>query len=387
VFKYNRHNSNTYNSILRKKNVIISFVTIAVYVYLSTGITYVPIENLGIISGIGMDINYTSPEAVEYGAPISVYSYIQNAATTNIVHTGVGSTLQKAQENRQLKFNKKFLMGLEKVVVISEAAATYSIRPRLEIFFTSPNINDTSLTAICKGTSEDMLKLNIKGYPSSSDYIEGMIRHATNLNFFSDNYKVMDMYVRVDAEGRSLVLPYIEVHDNTPMITGMALFDKDKMKVKIEINDIKPLNLLRENNVRGNLNLQKNPDEYIDFYCTSKRKVKCEKINNKYNFSVDLSIIGNVVENSLYVNMQSDSKVKEKFEKDMAKATEKMCMDFIAKMQSQYKLDAIELGRVAAATFGRGTGINWNEIICNPDLTNIKVNVKVKVDNMGRGDY
>jgi hypothetical protein len=50
-------------------------------------------------------------------------------------------------------------------------------------------------------------------------------------------------------------------------------------------------------------------------------------------------------------------------------------------------VDVFELGRVAAANFGRGTGTDWNEVICNVDLTNIKVNVNVKVDNMVRGDY
>jgi spore germination protein len=165
------------------------------------------------------------------------------------------------------------------------------------------------------------------------------------------------------------------------------LFNKDKMLMKLGMKETKPLNLLRENNVRGNLSIQKSPNEYIDFYCTSKRKVKCKKINNKYNFTIDLSILGNVVTNNLYPNMNNDSKVKEKFEEDMGAATEKMCMDFIGKMQSEYKIDVLELGRVAAAKFGRGTGTNWNEVICNVDLTNIKVNVKVKVDNMGRGDY
>jgi len=62
-------------------------------------------------------------------------------------------------------------------------------------------------------------------------------------------------------------------------------------------------------------------------------------------------------------------------------------MDFIEKMQSEYKIDAIELGKIAAATFGRHSGTNWNEVICNSDLTNINVKVKVKVDTMGRGDY
>jgi len=387
MFKYNINNSKTYKSIIKKKNIIISLFSIVIYIYLSSGITYVPVEELGIIAGMGLDINNTSSEAVEYSVPLSVYNYTEGSLTYNLVQNGKATTIGKAQENRQLMFNKKFIIGLEKVVVLGEALASYSILPRLDIFFTSPNVNDTAFTIVCKGKSEDLLNLSIKGYPTSSDYIEGMLSHATDLNFFSDNYSVMDIYVRVDAEGRNLVLPYIEVEDNKPVITGLALFKKDKMLMKLGMKETKPLNLLREDKVQGNLSIQKTSTEYIDFYCTSKRKVKCIKINGKYNFTIDLSIIGNVISNSLYENMNGDSKVKEKFEKDMAKATEKMCMDFIGKMQSDYKIDVLDLGRVAAATYGRGTKTDWNEVVCNVDLTDIKVNVKVKVDTMGRGDY
>jgi Ger(x)C family germination protein len=387
MFKYNINNSKTYKSILKKKNIIIFLFSIVVYVYLSSGITFVPVEELGIIAGMGIDITNTSSEAVEYSVPLSVYNYTEGSITYNLIQTGTATTIGNAQENRQLKFNKKFIIGLEKVVVLGEALASYSILPRIDIFFTSPNVNDTAFTIVCKGKSEDLLNLSIKGYPTSSDYIEGMLSHAIDLNFFSDNYSVMDVYVRVDAEGRNLVLPYIEVEDNKPAITGLALFKKDKMLMKLGMKETKSLNLLREDNVQGNLSIQKNSTDYIDFHCTSKRKVKCNKINGKYNFTIDLSIIGNVITNSLYDNMNNDSKVKEKFEKDMAKATEKMCMDFIGKMQSEYKIDVLDLGRVAAATYGRGTGTDWNEVVSNVDLANIKVNVKVKVDNMGRGDY
>jgi Ger(x)C family germination protein len=387
MFKYKINQNKTYKSILKKKNVFIFLFSVIIYIYLSFGTIYVPVEDLGIIAGIGMDIYHTSSEAVEYSLPISVYNYTEGSVIHNLVHTGIGTTLGKGQENRQLKFNKKFTIGLEKVVLLSEALAMYSILPRIDIFFASPNVNDTAFTVVCKGKSEDLLKLSVKGYPTSSDYIEGMLNHATHLNFFSDNYKIMDIYVRLDAEGRNLVLPYIEIQENTPVITGLALFKKDKMLMKLGMNETKPLNLLRENNVRGNLSLQKSATEYIDFHCTSKQKVKCKRVNNKYSFTIDLSIIGNVISNSLYKDMNSDSKVKEKFEKDMAKATEEMCMDFIVKMQSDYKIDLLDLGRVAAATFGRGTGTDWNEVICNVDLSDIKVNVKVKVDNMGRGNY
>lgn len=385
--KYNINNSKTYKSILKKKHIILFFFIIILYIYLSSGITFKPVEDLGIIAGIGADLYNKSSETIEYGVSISTYNYTASSTTFNLVHTGIGETIGKTRANRQSKFNKKFIIGLERIVLLSQDFSQYSIRPLIDVLFSNPNVNDIAPTVVCKGKAEDILKLSIPGYPTSSDYIEGMINHATDLNFFSDNYKVMDMYVRMDAEGRNIVLPYIEINKNIPEITGLALFNKDKMVEKVEMDKVKALNLLRENNVRGLLSIQKNSKEYIDFYATSKRKVKCEKINNKYNFNINLSLIGEVVSNSLYLNMHGDSKVKEKFQEDMSKTVEKICMDFIETMQSEYKLDALELGRVAAATFGRGTGTDWDEVVCNTDLTKINVKVNVKVDNMGRGDY
>lgn len=385
--KYNITNSKTYKSILKKKHILIFFFIVVLYIYLSSGITFKPVEDLGIIAGIGADLYNESSEALQYGVSISTYNYTTSPTTFNLVHTGIGDTIGKTRADRQAKFNKKFIIGLERIVILSEDFSQYSIRPVIDILFSNPNVNDIAPTVVCKGKAEDVLKLSIPGYATSSDYIEGMIEHATDLNFFSDNYKIMDMYVRLDAEGRNIVLPYIEIQNKMPEITGLALFNKDKMVTKIPMDKVKSLNLLRESNVRGQVSIQKNPKEYIDFYATSKRKVKCEKINNKYNFTISLSLIGEVVSNSLYLNMHNDSKVKEKFEEDMSKAVEKICMDFIETMQSEYKVDALELGRVAAATFGRNTGTNWNEVITNNDLTDINVKVNVKVDTMGRGDY
>jgi len=387
MFKYNINNSKAYKSILKKKNMIIFLFTVLLYIYLSSGITYKPVEELGIIAGIGADLYNLSSETVEYGIPISVYNYTTTPTTYNLVFNGMGETIGKTRGDRQSQFNKKFMVGLERVVLLSEDFSEYSIKPLIDIFFANPNVNDTAATVVCKGKAEDLLKLSIPGYTTSSDYIEGMLLNATELNFLSNNNKVMDIYVRMNGEGRNVVLPYIQIIDKMPKITGLALFDKDKMIGKVDMNDVKSLNLLRENNVRGMLSIQKNSKEYIDFYCTSKRKVKCDKINGKYVFTIDLSVIGDVVSNSLYINMHGDSKVKEKFQEDMAKTIEAIGKDFIGKIQSEYTVDVLELGRVAAATFGRGTGANWNEIICNSNLTKINIKATVKVDNMGRGDY
>ncbi len=59
-------------------------------------------------------------------------------------------------------------------------------------------------------------------------------------------------------------------------------------------------------------------------------------------------------------------------------------LSFINKIKSDINIDILNLGSVAAAKYGRETGIDWNKEVLNSD---IKVNVKVKVDSQGRGDY
>ncbi|MDP4179223.1 MAG: Ger(x)C family spore germination C-terminal domain-containing protein, partial [Bacillota bacterium] len=60
------------------------------------------------------------------------------------------------------------------------------------------------------------------------------------------------------------------------------------------------------------------------------------------------------------------------------------CEEFINKMKTDYKVDCLELGRVAAAKYGRRTGTDWNKVVMDSD---IKINVKVKLNKQGRGDY
>jgi hypothetical protein len=51
-------------------------------------------------------------------------------------------------------------------------------------------------------------------------------------------------------------------------------------------------------------------------------------------------------------------------------------------MQNDYKVDLINLGQYGAAKFGRHKEKDWNETVSNADIE-----VKVKVDKFGRGDY
>jgi len=191
------------------------------------------------------------------------------------------------------------------------------------------------------------------------------------------------MYVRLDTEGRNLVLPYMKISDKGLEITGLALFKGDKMVNKVEVDEAKFMNMMRENELlRGYLSIQKNSDEFMNFYGNTKRRVKCNKVKEGYEFEIIIDIKGDVIANTLY--KEFNGKTKKELEKALSKDVEKKCSEFINKMQNEYKIDCLELGMYAASKYGRDTGVDWNEVVSN---SVIKVKANVKVDKVGRGAY
>lgn len=342
------------------------------------------VEDVDISSGIGIDMKIDNLGNPYYSVPISLYGFSEEENIISLVHTGTGKTFSQTNASRQLESNRKVILGFEKVVVIGEDLARYGLNKIVDGVFANPTINDLAIITVCKGEAETMLNLKIRNFPSSIDYIEGLLENASKNNFFTDNYKLLDMFIEFSSEGRNLVLPYIEIMSNSVEISGMALFKKDKLVEILNVEEAKVLNILREKKSKGSLSIINNTNESIDFLANVTRKVKCEKSKDKYNFTIDLFLKGNILSNTLYKDLEKEKKVLKDFEDDMSLTIEQMCDKFIKKMQNDYKIDCLNLGMYAVATTGRKTGVNWDQIICDSD---IKVNVKIIVENIGVGRY
>lgn len=369
----------------KKKYLLVIFIAIALFLYLRPYTKTSVVEDLSLHAGGGLDIETSTSGELMYVVSLSTYNYHVKPTITSINFPASAASIGETRQVRQPKLDSKYTLGLERLFLISEDTARFSLEPWLNILFSNPNINNMAYYVICKGKTRNILSVNIPGYPSSSDFINEMIKSSVEFNFFGDNYKLLDVYIHLGNEGKNIVLPYIEFENSNLRITGMALFKKDKMVRKIDIDETKIMNLLRNDDVRGLLSIQKSPHEYIDYYAKSKRKVKCKKTgNNMYSFTIEISLKGNIVSNLLYNNLYDDPEVIKRFEKDMNIAAEKMCNDFIEKMQNEYRLDLFELGSVAAAKYGRKSGVDWDEIVSN---SKIRVKVDTKVDTQSRGDY
>lgn len=361
---------------------------IYIYVILTLLIAFIGekgevVENLQIPAGIGYDLEGTS-ENLEYIIPMLIQNFEDGGKKNSYILIGKGTSMGETRESRQLLSSKKFMLGLNEVFLLGENAAKIGINPIVDILINNATINDRGVCVVCKEKTEEILKYKIKGYSTSAEFIGGMVKNLKRTNFFPMQYSVIDLIVRIDAEGRNVLLPYIELKEEGIETTGIAIFKGDKMVSKVSLEEAKIINILKESNVRGILTIQDDSKKYISCYATSKRKIKCYKNDGKYNFIINLDLKGQIVSNTLYENLSGDVKQLKRFEEDMKSNVEKNCNEIINKVKNEHKVDFLDLGRVAAAKYGRGTGVDWNEIISD---SKIRVNVKFTVDTEGRGSY
>ncbi|ENK0555982.1 Ger(x)C family spore germination C-terminal domain-containing protein [Clostridium sporogenes] len=364
-------------------NIIIIIIIILNIYFYNPNIKYA--EELDIPAGIGYDFQTKIDDIRYYKIPISTYIFNPNGTTTSTVHEGKGETLLKTRQYRQRKSNRKFLLGNEKVYLISEKSAYDGINEITNLLFFNPLANSQAVSLVCAGNPKDMLNYKIQGYPNSADYIYGLIQNSPQYNFFPVKaYTTNVNYYQLKTEGKNLVLPYIEATKDGIEITGMTLFKGDKMERKIDVNEMQVLNRLREDKTKGIISIEKSYKNFAEMDCYIKRKVECYKEKDKYKFVIKLDIKGDMINckscKDELCNQEGKDVVVKKFEQKIYKESYK----FINKMQNEYKVDALNLGSVAAAKYGRNTGVNWDDVVSNSE---IELDINMRLIRGARGTF
>ncbi len=202
-------------------------------------------------------------------------------------------------------------------------------------------------------------------------------------------------------EGRKIYLPYIELINEKPQITGVALFNKDKMVIKTPIKETKSLNLLRSDHGKGYLHISAENDleffdldsfadyssiishsplKYLDIYGDSKRKVKVSMVDNRLKYDITVSLTGDIVVNTI-IQQSLDKNTIHLIENVLTKKLEKELKDEIIKIQKIYQEDFLDLGKYAVAKYGRQSKYGSKEYFVNAI---IDINVSFTINSVGR---
>lgn len=369
---------------MKNRNVlIISLIFLGLYVFLITNINIIAIENAN-IPALSVVNTKTISDELYYLIDTMTYNYHEATLVKKVSPSIDSVTPGEARDKSNLISKGNLLPGMQKVLLLGSDLCENGLNTFVNMIFSTRTYSDLSQCAVISTPGKTFLDTNLPGNDDLADFVEGLIKNARYDNFFTDKYKIMDVYLDFSREGYNLVLPYIKLENSQPSIGGMVLFKKDKLVNILDLNESKLMNLLRQSDVSGNVFIKDSNDKMVDCVVDSKRKVICNKIDDKYYFTIKLSLKGEVVSNTIYKNLYEDqhsiNELQERFEN---KLTSK-CNSFINQMQNTYKVDCLNLGSYIIAKEGFNKNIDWDELVCNSE---IKVVVDLLIQTFGRGDF
>jgi Ger(x)C family germination protein len=382
----------------RVNKILLIYEIICICLLLNGCYDVYPIENLGIFVGVGYDIEKDSgkDKDVTFVDPAEIPMSHDNGKPS-CVYTGKGDTIYELVQNRMKKMPTKFTVGTEQLGLISEERAKYGIMDVIDAVLRDSKSNLNCLLAVTKGKCDYYLSRDNNTDETNSKILYDLLTFSHYANFFPYGITAGDVIQMYYQEGRKIFIPYIEIVNKKPEITGLALFDSDKMVYKIPMNETRLINMLRNEKSKGYISLSASSDldyfdidkfddfsliisnspiHYIDIMTDCKRKVKVSKDNENLKYSINLNITGDLFLNTM-VKQYLDKKTIGLIEETLNKKLEKILTDEINKIQKVYGDDYLDLGKYAVAKYGRQKDVSSKENFQNA-IIELKVNVTIK---------
>lgn len=338
-----------------------------------------PQEKLGIIVGLGYDVE-SDGLTVEYRDTSETFTFRGQQQIEHEAVTGPGKSIYSTQDELQAKFSRKWIIGSELIYIIGAERADYGIKDLIDAMMRDADRRRGASVAVSRQTAEQLLQLQPKAYSTISEDIHGTLEFAWEESFFSKDIRTADVLEMYHQEAREMVLPYLEIDKDRAKVTGLALFDGDKMITSVDLEEAKLINLLRNNKTKGHLSVNfPEKNNYYEGYFTTNRKVKVSKGEDNLKYSINIKLRGNLKVNTIINKAITKKEVKE-IESNFSKRVKRDLEDEVKKVQQAYGVDWLDLSKYAVAKYGRLSDYGSNENFKNAE---IDVNVDVKIDSIG----
>lgn len=298
------------------------------------------------------------------------------------VETISGINVLDARARRGIESPDTYTSGVTHTIIFGEELARKGLFPYLSHLARDARVSGNILFAIASGRGEDILKTPVKNHSHMGTYLA---------NFFIDMQRrtlipVVNLYqfaVHEGSKGKNPVAPVLERRGDRVIISGVAVFNKDRLVRILDIEESFNLAMLRGVKGRGYLAFRTKEDkEYIDgaVFVSNSRKVQYKKNQQGHNFIITIRLKGYLGEYSRKAPVTAES-LKE-IEKNVEKQVKTQCERLITKIQEDIKVDCIDISKYALAKDRRSLekNIDKPEFIQN---ANIRVEVKVELNQTG----
>lgn len=266
-------------------------------------------------------------------------------------------------------------------ILFGQALAREGLLDVLDILFRNPFLSYQINLAVVEGYAKDMLEMKTVTVPNIGMGIAGILETAPQQNFVPE-VTLQDFRYDEIQYGRQPVLPVLSTWKKSAVeISGLAIFNKNRMVGKLDREEMKYLTLLRGDKARGTITFPVKEGVKVTLQGTNSRKVKAEMIDGQAYFSIDIYMITDIVEATGGYQFDRDM---DRFAETKLAAEEYIvskCQGILEQLQNLYRTDALNLGAQAHAIYGKAIEeYNEDDLFANAVIT---VNAHVKFRNYG----
>ncbi len=297
------------------------------------------------------------------------------------VETLSGVTIADARQRRGITDPDTYVTGMNQVIIIGEQLARHGINRYTESLLRDTTISGSMYFSIAAGRGEDILKTPIKNYNNMGTYLVALFNGIQQRTFIPVTR--VGEFRRYQNIGKNPVAPVLEKRADRVIISGVAVFKKDRLVKKLNIEEGHDLVLLRGLKGRSYLPFSKKQGRMYHrgaVLVSNSRKVQYYQNEQGYNFLITIKLEGTLEEHSYQAPVTAEH-LKE-IEKTIEQQIKTQCETFINMMQEEIKVDCIDISKYALAKNRRAL----EKDIDNPEFiqnANIQVDVKVHLRNTG----
>jgi spore germination protein len=371
----------------------------SLFLLTSCGIETKQLERLGLITAIGFDLKKEN----EIKGTVSVTKFDPMAKVMTNLISADANTLQTLRAEENLATDQRLEMGQLRCVIYSKELAEKGIIQLVNALNRDPTVGNMVYLTIAEkdafsiiSMDEKKIKVNIGTYLYNliRQNVERELLISPTLHEF--NHQFFDY-------GQDPVLPIIKVAKDKVAISGVALFNDDKMVARLSNDKLFYLKLLTDKYRTGSKELEFNRDEFaniinvqggtsygevynklfinIDNLRSNTKIDLVDKKNLAFNIQVEMD--SRLLETTNYLDLGKPANMKfieKKINKEMESQIKKLLVFFRNK-----QVDPIGIGNEYMAHV-RGKPIpqeEWKEIYKNAKF---KVQVKNTLTKTGTMD-
>ncbi|WP_419956346.1 Ger(x)C family spore germination protein [Neobacillus niacini] len=373
----------------RSKWLKIAIVISSFCILTSCGVETKQLERLGLITAIGFDLKKEN----EINGTVAVSKFDPMAKVMTNVISANANTLQTLRAEENLAIDQRLEMGQLRCVIYSKELAEKGIIQLVNALNRDPTVGNMVYLTIAEEDASSIIKMDEKKIKVNiGTYLYNLIRQNVERELLISptlhefNHKFFD-------NGQDPVLPILQVKKDKVAISGVALFNDDKLAARLSNDKLFYLKLLTDEYRTGSKELEFDREEFSNIINTQGGKSFGEVYNKLFlsidtlrsntkiklvdkkniRFKVEVKMDSRLLETTNYLELGKTANMKfieKKVNQEMEKQIKKLLLFFQEK-----KVDPVGIGNEYMAHV-RGkpmTQKEWKELYMNA-----KFDVQVK---------